>query len=175
MLIHNYGLFWRKAWIHWGSGSNAGHLKGKKVGAKTWEPVDFRYQQGVYCLYDESFRLVYVGQAGGRNDQRLFDRLKQHREDAVSERWSRVSWFGINRVLNTSKLAAEKTTAHPDIGDVLNHIEAILIAAAEPVHNRRGGNFGEAVEQYLQYRDHENLGPEVSDMIRDLWINSKKA
>lgn len=174
MLIHNYGLFWRKTWVHWGRGSNAGHLKGLKVGAKTAEPVDFRDQQGVYCLYDESFRLVYVGQAGGKNDQRLFLRLKQHREDAVSERWSRFSWFGIRQVLQTGKLKAEKDTAHPEIGDVLNHIEAILITAAEPVQNRQGGKFGERVEQYLQYRDDDNLGPEVGEMIRDLWKKSKE-
>ena len=36
-------------------------------------------------------------------------------------------------------------------GDILNHIEAILISAAEPPHNRQGGRFGEAVEQSLQY------------------------
>lgn len=169
MLIRNYGLFWRKAWIFWGRGSNAGHLKGLRVGAKTGYPVDFREQQGVYCLYDEAFKLVYVGQAGGKNDQRLFQRMKQHREDAVSERWSRFSWFGINRVLQSGTLKAEKSSAHPEIGDVLNHIEAILIAAAEPVQNRQGGKFGDQVEQYLQYRDGDNLGPEIPEMIRDLW------
>jgi hypothetical protein len=87
VLIQNYGLFWRRALIHFGAGKNAGHLKGKLIGAKRDDPVDFRDQQGVYCLYDDSFRLVYVGQAGGKNDQRLFDRLKQHREDFVSHRF----------------------------------------------------------------------------------------
>ncbi len=169
MLIRNYGLFWRKELVHWGRGSNPGHLLGLRVGAKTGEPVDFRLQQGVYCLYDENFSLVYVGQAGGRNEQRLFQRLKQHREDAVSERWSRFSWFGVRRALQTGKLAAESDAAHPKIGDVLNHIEAILIAAAEPVHNRQGGKFGEAVEQYLQYQDHENLGPNSTQMLREMW------
>lgn len=174
MLIHNYGLFWRKAWVHWGRGSNAGHLKGLRVGAKTGVPVDFRYQQGVYCLYDESFKLVYVGQAGGKNDQRLLRRLSQHREDAVSERWSRFSWFGVRQVLQTGELKAEKDSAHPEIGDVLNHIEAILIAAAEPVQNRQGGKFGDRVEQYIQYRDDENVGPDVEGMIRELWKKSKE-
>jgi hypothetical protein len=171
MLIQNYGLFWRRAWIHFGAGGegNAGHLKGIRTGAKTSDPVDFREQQGVYCLYDENFRLVYVGQAGGKNDQRLFGRLKQHREDYVSERWTKFSWFGIRPVLKGGELRVEKTSAHPEIGDVLNHIEAILIAAAEPVHNRQGGRFGDAVEQYLQWRDDEQLGPEAPEMIRDLW------
>jgi hypothetical protein len=128
-----------------------------------------REQQGVYCLYDDSFRLVYVGQAGGKNEQRLFGRLKQHREDFVSDRWTKFSWFGVRRVLGNGELQAEKSAAHPDIGDVLNHIEAILIAAAEPVHNRQGGRFGETVEKYLQYRDTENVGPETAEMLRDLW------
>jgi hypothetical protein len=172
MLIRNYGLFWRKAWVHWGRGSNGGHLKGLRVGGKTSDPVDFRGQQGVYCLYDESFRLVYVGQAGGKNSQRLFDRLKQHREDAVSERWSRFSWFGVLQT-TSSGLKAEKKALHPEVGDVLNHIEAILIAAAEPVQNRQGGRFGDQVEQYLQYRDEENLDPEVNEMISDLWKRSR--
>jgi len=124
-------------------------------------------------LYDDNFRLVYVGQAGGKNDQRLFDRLKQHREDFVSERWTKISWFGVRSVLGSGQLKAEKSATHPEIGDVLNHIEAILIAAAEPVHNRQGGRFGDSVEQYLQWRDDENLGPETPEMIRDLWKNMK--
>jgi hypothetical protein len=169
MLIRNYGLFWKRSWIHFGAGSNAGHLKGVRVAAKSSEPVNFRDQRGVYCLYDDNFKLVYVGQAGGKNDQRLFDRVKQHREDFVSERWTKFSWFGIRRVLQSNELSAETEAAHPDISDVLNHIEAILIAAAEPVHNRQGGRFGDAVDQYLQYRDHENFGPDLTQMVRDLW------
>jgi hypothetical protein len=135
--------------------------------------VNFRDQQGVYCLYDDNFRLVYVGQAGGKNDQRLFDRLRQHREDFVSERWSKFSWFGVRRVLLSNDLATETEAAHPDISHVLNHIEAILIAAAEPVHNRQGGRFGEKVDQYLQYRDDDNLGPDLTQMVHDLWSKAE--
>ena len=169
MLIQNYGLFWRRDFIHFGAGSNAGHLKGILIGAKTSAPVDFRNQQGVYCLYDDTFRLVYVGQAGGKNDQRLFDRLKQHREDRVAERWTKFSWFGIRAVLEKGDLKVEKASIHPAIGDVLNHIEAILIAASEPVHNRQSGRFGDSVQAYLQWRDGENFGPETQVMIRDTW------
>ena len=123
MLIQNYGLFWRRAWIHWGRGNSAGHLKGTRVSAKTEDPVDFRNQQGVYCLHDESFRLVYVGQAGGKNTQRLFIRLKQHREDAISERWTKFSWFGVRKVIGQGALKAEKNTAHPKIQDVLTTLK----------------------------------------------------
>jgi hypothetical protein len=45
--------------------------------------------------------------------------------------------------------------------------------AAEPVHNRQGGKFGDNVEQYLQYLDSENLGPDIKEMARDLWKSSK--
>lgn len=151
MLIQNYGLFWNRDCIHFGAGKNAGHLKGIRVGAKTSHPIDFRDQQGVYCLYDDGFRLVYVGQAGGRNKQRLFDRLKQHRDDHISDRWTKFSWFGVRQVLKNGSLKAEKDAAHPTTGEVLNHIEAILIAAAEPVRNRQGGRFGKAVKHYRQF------------------------
>jgi hypothetical protein len=169
MLIQNYGLFWRRDRTHFGAGSNAGHLKGILAGAKRSEPVDFRDQQGVYCLYDDNFRLVYVGQAGGKNDQRLFDRLRQHRDDSVSDRWTKFSWFGVRQVNQSGKLKALKKAAHPVISDVLNHIEAILIAAAEPVHNRQGGRFGDTVERYRQYIDEEKLGPGIREMVHDLW------
>jgi hypothetical protein len=169
MLITNYGLFWERDLIHWGRGRSAGHLKGVLVGSKKSTAVDFREQQGVYCLYDETFRLVYVGQAGGKNSQRLFGRLKQHRDDAVSNRWSKFSWFGIRSDLHGGDLKAVKQNATIKISDVLNHIEAILIAAAEPVHNRQRGRFGERVRQFRQYRDIENLYPSTDEMIRDLW------
>jgi len=169
MLIQNYGLFWRRELIHFGAGGNAGHLKGVIARETTSEPIDFRDQRGVYCLYDDTFRLVYVGQAGGKNDQRLFGRLKQHRNDYVSDRWTRFSWFGIRRVLKSGDLSAETEAAHPETSEVLNQIEAILIAASEPVHNRQGGRFGDKVQRYLQYRDRDNLLLDSDEMLRSLW------
>lgn len=170
MLIHNYGLFWRADHVFWGrSGPDgSGHLKGVEAKNRTSNPVDFREQQGVYVLYDEGFKLLYVGQAGANDKQRLFDRLKQHTRDQLADRWSRFSWFGTRSVNNSGELKALKSAAHPTVGEVLNHIEAILISAAEPPHNRQGGRFGEDVEQYLQYRD-ERLGPEAGDMLRQIW------
>jgi hypothetical protein len=152
-------------------------LKGKRLGAKKSFPIDFREQQGVYCLYDDNFRLIYVGQAGGKNDQKLFVRLKQHREDAVSERWSKFSWFGVRRVLESGLLKAEKLSSKPETGSVLNHIEAILIAAAEPVQNRQGGKFGDEVEQYLQFQDVENLEPKTHEILFEILreLDSQKA
>ncbi len=169
MLFKNYGLFWRQESVFWGRGSNKGHLKGVLASARTAEAIDFRNQQGVYVLYDDSFQIVYIGQAGSGENQRLFSRLKRHRKDALAERWERFSWFGVREVLMSGRLKAEKMRVAPSIGDVLNHVEAVLIAAAEPTHNRQGGRFGDNVEQYLQFRDQENLGLEPDEMLRELW------
>ncbi len=173
MLIHNYGLFWRRENVFWGRGNNAGHLKGVLASATTAEPVDFRDQQGIYVLYDDSFRLVYVGQAGSGKQSRLFDRLKQHTKDPLSDRWAKFSWFGVRGVRQDGQLRAENIAAHPRLNEILDHIEAVLIAAAEPPHNRQGGRFGKSVNQYLQYRDEENLGLNMTDMVRELWEKSK--
>jgi len=90
-LIANYGLFWKRNKVWWGKqgGTNAGQLCGILASNATGRPVDFRYQQGVYTLYDDNFRMVYAGQAGANDKQRLFDRLKQHRADALADRWSK--------------------------------------------------------------------------------------
>ena len=169
MLIRNYGLFCRRDRVAWGRQKVQGHLKGVPAKAMTSGPVDFAEQRGVYVLYDEAFHLLYVGQAGANDNQRLLDRLRNHRRDALADRWTRFSWFGVNWVKNTGGLSADADAAHPPMSDVLNHIEAILIVAAEPPHNRQGGRFGEGVEQYLQFRDEDQLGPTVDDMIRELW------
>jgi hypothetical protein len=178
MLIRNYGLFWQRAEIHWGKqgdSNNPAHLKGVPAKNITSKPVDFADQQGVYALYDDSFGLVYVGQAGANDQQRLLGRLRNHRSDQLADRWTRFSWFGVRKVNPSSrKLRAEKSAAHPKIGDVLNHIEAILIAVAEPRHNLQGGRFGENVEQYRQFRDSSVLGPDQATMVRELWAAMKK-
>lgn len=109
-----------------------------------------REQAGVYVLYDDNFRLVDVGQAGARN-QYLFSRLKHHRKDGLADRWTWFSWIGIKCVRKNRRLALGAARPFIKSGDILNHIEAILISAAEPPHNRQGGRFGEAVEQSLQY------------------------
>jgi hypothetical protein len=110
---------------------------------------------------------------GANDDQRLFDRLKQHTRDQLADRWSRFSWFGVRAVNQNGQLRVENMAAHAEMGDVLNHIEGILIASAEPPHNRQGGRFGEDVEQFLQDRD-ERLGPEPNVMLRDVWKQSKQ-
>jgi hypothetical protein len=53
--------------------------------------------------------------------------------------------------------------------NILDHFEAVLIHTAEPKLNRRGGNFGNGVEQYLQHRDEVDLGPCMEDQVRKIY------
>ena len=71
MLIRNYGLFWRRNNVVWGRPNVQGHLKGVRAKAVKSDPIDFAEQRGVYALYDDAFHLVYVGQAGANDSQRL--------------------------------------------------------------------------------------------------------
>ena len=168
MLIHNYGLFWRRNDVFGGRPRVTGHLKGIPAEKTTSKPVDFRDQAGVYVLYDDNFRLIYIGQAGSGN-ARLFSRLKNHKKDALADRWTRFSWFGIRWVRQGGELSAGATRFTINYNDLLNHIEAILISATEPPHNRQSGRFGDDVKQYLQYRDEEAIGPDTESMLKELW------
>ena len=150
MLIRNYGLFWHRSRVKWGKARTRGTLEGYFKGAKRQGCVDFREQRGIYVLYDETFRIVYVGQAG-RGNQCLFARLKQHKSDHLAERWTRFSWFGTRGVTDDWELGADERFK-TDLSSVLNHIEGILLAVAEPPLNLQRGRFGGEVEQYLQER-----------------------
>jgi hypothetical protein len=170
MLIANYGLYWRRNCIYWGRPNSDGHLKAHRASqaARNAQIVDFRKQQGIYVLYDDGFQIVYAGQAGSGSNN-LFDRLKQHCRDHLADRWSRVSWFGTRRVLGSGELSTPRVQSHPTQSEVLDHIEAILIAAAEPPLNKQGGRFGKSVEQFLQYVDGPALNLDTEQMIRRLY------
>jgi hypothetical protein len=168
VLIKNYGLFWNRNDVFWGGvgPGNSGTLLGKLF--TTDKPTDFRDQQGIYVLYDDNFRMVYVGQAGSK-DNRLFDRLKQHRSDDVADRWTKFSWFGLKWVTKENKLSADKGGNTAKIPAVLNHLEAILIAAAEPIHNKQGGRFTEECKKYFQYRELKPVELSASEMLKEVY------
>ena len=169
MLIRNYGLFWHRNDVFWGRQKKAGHLMGRATGAKTSDPVDFREQRGLYALYDENYRLIYFGQAGKGSSQKLFDRLKDHTNDRNADRWSRFSWFGTQKVKMDGELSKEGATQQGDMKIALDHMEAIVLAVAEPPNNRQGGQFGSKVHQFNQYRDEDVLGPEQEGMIKEIY------
>jgi hypothetical protein len=160
MLIQNYGLFWLRDKVNWGTQGRGGtgELCGRYARQLKAREVDFREQQGVYVLYDDNFRIIYVGQTGAGN-QRLFIRLRQHKRDHLAQRWNRFSWFGILPVEN-GRLNVNAEPVQPTVAGVLDHIEAILLASAEPPLNLQRGRFGENVEQYIQHIDNEDAGGE---------------
>lgn len=138
---------WRRDFVFWGAGSNRGALLGRRSGKK----IDFREQIGVYVLYDETRRPVYVGQAGQGN-ARLFRRLRAHRRDALAERWQYFSWFGLLAINESGRLSvwdAPSKRVSGTIKTTLNEIEGVLIAATEPAFNKQGARF-KGIARYRQ-------------------------
>jgi predicted GIY-YIG superfamily endonuclease len=173
-LIQNYGLFWRTENVYWGERGqgNAGRILGYRWG-DAQRIVDFSQQVAVYTLCSD-YKVLYVGQTGfGTN--RLRARLLQHRRDHLAGRWNQFSWFGLRWVRepnNDDALAQPAANVNSPTSNVLDHFEAILIHAAEPPLNRRGGDFGEDVAQYLQFRDEEFLGPIPQLMTKQIWAKT---
>lgn len=174
-MIQNYGLFWSRDGVHWnfgrgGRGAFRGSLKGEIVRNRNAEVVDFREQVGIYCLYDNNFKLLYVGQAGFGNAT-LFDRLRSHTGNDLAERWTKFSWFGLKPVLfgeqNVHSLDAVPQN-QIEVGQVLNSLEGILIVGAEPPLNRQGPRFGEA-QKFAQYWDDEHVYPPLVEMVKEIY------
>lgn len=159
-VIRNYGLMWRRDQVFWGSGPNKGFLKGRHGGRE----IDFREQIGVYVLYDESRRPIYVGQAGQGN-ARLFKRLRAHRRDHLALRWQYFSWFGLLAVnKGNGKLSGwddPEKRVRGTIRSMLNEIEGVLIAATEPQFNKQGARFRK-VPRYRQVPLPEGDGDDVT-------------
>ena len=151
-MIKNYGLHWTVERVYWGGPGpgKQGSLLGAKTRSRNAVSVDFRGQRGIYALYAD-YDLVYVGQTGAGN-HRLFHRLKEHRNDYLSERWNRFSWFGIRWVTQNNQLSADALRVGPTVPVTLNILEAVSIAIAEPRLNLQRGRWGEA-EKYFQYWD----------------------
>jgi hypothetical protein len=167
-LIQSMGLYWNREDVFWGRQKVPGTLLGINISAKKSEPVDFREQTGIYVLYAD-YDPVYVGQTGGKENQRLFIRLKQHTTDDLAGRWNKFSWFGVNGVIGDGTLQKDLTAfQRTDIDEGLNHLEGILINVLEPQLNSQGGKFGGSVTRYLQYRD-QNLGPDRDEMLKTIY------
>lgn len=138
---------WRRDSVFWGLGSRKGVLQGRR----SHRVIDFRKQIGVYVLYDEGRRPVYVGQAGQGN-ARLFSRLRSHRRDSLAPRWQYFSWFGLLRVNKSGRLSGwddKSKRVSGTIGSTLNEIEGVLIAATEPPFNKQGAKF-QGIPRYRQ-------------------------
>jgi guanylate kinase len=151
-IIKNYGFLWDRDFIYRGAGNNAGHLVGTASGMPD---TDFREQIGVYVLYDRNQHIVYVGQAGSGKSS-LFNRLKQHMDGRLWNRWQYFSWIGFRDVNKDGTLSAKQNVNSGvsgfDYSDALDEIEGILIEIIEPKLNKQSGRLKSARE-YFQYRD----------------------
>ena len=149
-MIKAYGLHWSLNKVHWGTPGRggAGQMLGYEKDNKK-NLIDFRYQIGIYALYYD-FNLVYVGQTRSKHNP-LFNRLKDHKSDHLSERWDRFSWFGTRRVLKKNELSIiPKVPPDLSMTIALNVLEAVTIAIAEPRLNLQRGSWGDDAVQYFQ-------------------------
>ena len=167
VMFRSYGLLWREDRVFWGWPKVKGHLMGREVSEVTGkptgkDPVDFRYQIGIYALYYD-FELVYIGQVGANTDdsrgKSLFDRLKDHRDGRHSERWDRFSWFGVQNVTNSKELTVFRKGALSGVtrGQFLDLFEAVVIALSEPKLNLQRGKLKNYATQYSQWYDPAEL------------------
>jgi hypothetical protein len=152
-IIQNFGLFWERGQIEWGTpgAGNAGSLLGHRGDPN--DSIDFRKQRGIYVLYEgdsiSSQRVVYVGQAGASNKD-LWNRLRDHRDHELWNRWQRFSWFGFLAVGKNGTLAHSKKTAvgKIDFPTALDQVESIVMALLEPLKNKQGPKWRGATEYF---------------------------
>lgn len=132
VLIHAYGLFWRRDEVQWnpGRGNRAFRLLGRNgSNTPTLRVVDFRMQVGIYILYGNHGPYY----AGLTRAQSLYARLRQHGLDHHGEQWDRFSWFGFKRVLKIPNkdglqpLAEMPQVRITDPWKIIGDVEALLI------------------------------------------------
>jgi hypothetical protein len=135
LLIHSFGLFWRRDEVEWspGKGNKGAFRLLGRIGSnkQSIRVVDFRTQIGIYILYG-NHGPHYVGLT---RKQSLGARLKQHTNDLHHDSWDRFSWFGFKRLLKKTDSAGLSTLGSmpklkaiaPD--KVIGDIEALLIKA----------------------------------------------
>lgn len=147
MKVTSYGLFWRESEIDWNPGQgyrNSFRLLGR-IGANrgTIKIADFRFQQGIYILYDE-YGPSYVGLT---RSQGLGKRLKDHLEDHMKGKWDRFSWFGFNTIgvsndeTGILNLIQPSENLTDDTNTTIGDLEALLIRAIGPKRNTAYPNF----------------------------------
>jgi hypothetical protein len=154
-MIQSYGVHWNIKDVSWGRSGVTGTLLGAASRGQKARTVDFRNQRGIYALYAD-YDLVYVGQTGAGND-RLFNRLKCHKTDHLSERWNRFSWFGTQWVTKNYELSVDTASVSQSVEATLNILEAVSIAIAEPRLNLQRGKWSEATK-YFQWCERQDDG-----------------
>jgi len=148
--VTSYGLFWRASEIDWhpGQGSKDAFRLLGRIGAQhgTIKVADFRHQQGIYILFDD-YGPCYVGLT---KRQGLGKRLKDHCSDHLKGKWERFSWFGFWPLDETPgkdrifRLCEPDGEVSEDTNTTIGDLEALVILAMRPKHNRQGMNFKNA-------------------------------
>jgi hypothetical protein len=147
-MIRSYGLHWKQDQVFWGRQKVSGTLLGAASRSKNANQIDFAMQRGIYALYAD-YELVYIGQTGGGETDRLLKRLRLHKRDHLTERWNRFSWFGTQRVTQQHLLSKDNAKVSATVPEVLNILEAIATAISEPRLNLSRGHWS-TVKQYYQ-------------------------
>jgi hypothetical protein len=149
MRITSFGLFWGRDEIEFspGRGSRDFKLLGRIGGTKnTIRVTDFRYQSGIYILFDD-YGPTYVGLT---RDQGLGKRLKDHTTDRHKKRWDRFSWFGFLPVAQdlqdngVAELDEKVVDVSEDTQATIGDLEALLIQAMGTRDNRSKMKFQKA-------------------------------
>lgn len=153
-IIKNYGLRWSRDNVEWGSPGkgNEGRLTGVRASARSSKEIDFRYQMGIYVLYEPNYVPVYIGQAGIGNSK-LFARLKTHQNNHLRDRWTHFSWFGFVGVEDEGFLETPEDITEPvglSFSEALGEIEGVLIQVLEPRLNKQGPRWQQTAEEYVQ-------------------------
>ena len=174
MKVTSYGLFWRESEIEWnpGQGSrNSFRLLGR-IGSNRPKirVADFRYQNGIYILFDE-YGPAYVGLTRA---QGIGKRLKDHLEDHLADKWDRFSWFGFHPIGSPDpkrgilKLNDPPEDLTDDTGTTIGDLEALLIRSIGPKHNTAYPAFQGAEEwTQIDYKNQETYLNRLEVLPRD--------
>jgi hypothetical protein len=135
VLIKSYGLFWQLDEVDWhpGIGTKGGFRLLGRHGERLpkLRLANFRFQKGIYILYD-NHGAHYVGLTMGEG---LGKRLKDHLHDIHEGLWNRFSWFGFCSVLsrtgqdNIHKLGKMAVNTNVNPASIIKDTEALLIRA----------------------------------------------
>ena len=172
--ISSYGLFWRRDDVIWTRDDldDDDEFEGPfkflmvgKIGEKKpkLRMCDFRFQQGIYILYDE-YGPVYVGLAGRRKSgEALGQRLKEHLTDSHQDTWSRYSWFGFDpiRETNSEVVCSVDTSAtnvieqDTAVSSTIRDTEALIMHIVMPQNNRSSITRFKTGREWYQLQRHE--------------------
>jgi hypothetical protein len=139
MPIRNYGIYWR-----WPEAGFTNSMWGQHEGN---EPVNFRYQIGIYTL-EKDKKVIYVGRSGVGDTACISGRIYNHhfkKKDRSS--WNTFSWYGFRRVTPAGGLYKTPRVAM-ETGDVIRDIEALLIGVLEPTLNATSGRYAHMHRYY---------------------------